>query len=250
MKRTAAWLAPAGLLLMLALPGPLHANDEWRLLGTKKVSHATEKDVVEVGQQDGKYKSIRIDVTEGKVELFDIRVVFANGEDFSPTTRLVFQEGERSRVIDMPGDARAIRRVEFAYRNLEPRGQAVVNLYGRELTGSDNGPPSTEGWEVIGSREVDFRADRDVLEVGGKKAYRRLMLGVDRGDVEIHNVKVTFANGDSFSPDTRLHFDADTRTRAIDLPGALRDIRRIEFRYRSLRGGNDGRAIVRVFGRK
>lgn len=251
MRKTVAWLAPAGLLMLLAAPVSLQAaHDEWRLLGTKRVSHSAEKDVVEVGRQDGAYRSIRIDVNEGTIEMFNIRVLFANGEDFSPDTRLVFREGERTRVIDLPGVARGIKRIEFSYRNREPRGDAVVTIYGREATAPDKGPESHAGWEAIGSRQVDFRTDRDALEVPGKRAYRRIMFEVDRGDIELSNVRVFFANGESFSPDTRLHFDANTRTRAIDLPGALRDIRRIEFRYHSIRGGGEGKAVVQVFGRK
>lgn len=249
MTRMAAWLAPAGMLLMLSGPGPLHADDEWRLLGTKQVGRGAEKDVVDVGRQDGKFKSIRIDVSEGTIEMYNIRVLFANGEDFSPDTRVVFQENQRSRVIDLPGEAREIRRIEFAYRNREPRGQAVVSVYGREV-GPSNESPDSGGWEAIGAREVDFRADRDNLEVSGSRAFRSLMFQVNGGDLELYNVKVTFANGDTFSPDLRLNFDANTRTRAIDLPGALRDIRRIDFFYRSVRGGGEGKATVRVFGRK
>ena len=102
----------------------------------------------------------------------------------------------------------------------------------------------------MGAREVNFRADHDVLEVPGRRAYRSLMFQVDGGDLEMFNVKVTFVNGQSFSPDTRFHFDSNTRSRTLDLPGELRDIRRIDFFYHSVRGGGDGRATIRVFGRK
>jgi hypothetical protein len=213
------------------------------------VSRNAEKDVVEVGQRDGRFRSIRIDVNEGTVEMFNIRVLFSNGEAFSPDTRLVFREGERSRVIDLPGDARGIQRIEFGYRNREPRGEAVVSVFGRELTGDDHGAPGA-GWEAIGSRQVDFRADHDRLEASGKRAYRRIMFEVDRGDLQMSNLKVTFANGETFAPDVRLNFDENTRTRAIDLPGALRDIRRIDFYYHSVRGGGDGKATIKVFGLK
>ena len=250
MRGTTRWLASAGLFLMATQPVSLHAGDEWSLLGTRKVSRAAEKDVIEVGQRDGKFRSIRIDVNEGTIEIYNIRVLFVNGEDFSPETRLVFREGERSRVIDLPGEARSIRRIEFAYRNTEPRGEAIVSVYGRESGPSNPEPGGGDGWEAIGARQVDFHADHDLLVVAGKRAYRRLMFQVEGADLEMFNVKVTFANGESFSPDTRLHFDANTRSRAIDLPGSLRDIQRIAFFYRSTRRGEDGKATVRVFGRK
>jgi hypothetical protein len=44
----------------------------------------------------------------------------------------VFNEGERSRVIDLPGVARIIRSITFNYRSLRNgEGRATVNVYGR-----------------------------------------------------------------------------------------------------------------------
>ena len=70
------------------------------------------------------------------------------------------------------------------------------------------------------------------------------MIVVDDGDLEMFNVRVVFGNGQVYSPDTRLYFREDTRTRVIDLSGDARIIRRIEFRYKSVRGG---RAEVLVY---
>ncbi len=248
MKRVATILTGAGLLLNLALPAAVHASDDWQLLGKRNVGQAAETDGIDVGLRDGLFNAIRIDVNEGTVEIYNIRVKFMNGEDYSPDTRLVFKEGERTRVIDLPGEARGIRRIEFAYRNTESRGQAVVSVFGRETGGTPDETP--EGWEAVGSREVNFHADHDIIEVPGTKAYRSLMLQVVGGDLDMFNVKVTFANGETYSPDTRFHFDSNTRSRTLDLPGNLRDIRRINFYYRSVKGGGEGHATIKVFGRK
>ena len=58
-----------------------------------------------------------------------------------------------------------------------------------------------------------------------------------------------FGNGERFSPGTRFYFGRDSRSRVIDLPGDARVIRRIEFAYKSVRGGGDGRATIEVYGR-
>ncbi|MEP7325520.1 MAG: hypothetical protein ABI836_06205 [Gemmatimonadota bacterium] len=226
----------------------LHASDDWQLLGKRNVGRAAETDGIDVGLRNGLYNAIRIDVNEGTVEMYNIRIKFMNGEDFSPDTRLVFKEGERTRVIDLPGDARGIRRIEFTYRNTELRGQAVVSVFGRETGGTPDGAPA--GWDLVGSREVSFQAEHDVFEMPGTKSYRSLMFQVGGGDLDMFNVKITFANGETYSPDTRFHFDSNTQSRTIDLPGALRDIRRINFYYRSVKGGGDGHATIKVFGRK
>ena len=64
------------------------------------------------------------------LELYDVRVVFGDGSTYSPATRLVFAPGSTSRVIDLPGGARVIRRVEFRYGNLPGGGRAQVEVWG------------------------------------------------------------------------------------------------------------------------
>jgi hypothetical protein len=80
----------------------------------------------------GMFRKIRIDVEDGDLEMFDVKIVFGNGERFSPATRLYFKEGSRSRVIDLPGRARLIRRIDFSYRSILGGGQgkAIVHVSG------------------------------------------------------------------------------------------------------------------------
>jgi len=66
----------------------------------------------------------------------------------------------------------------------------------------------------------------------------------------MYNVTVTFANGETYSPRVRLRFDANTRTRVIDLPGMACIIRGIDFQYRSIDRRPGGRAVVHVFARR
>lgn len=101
-------------------------------------------------------------------------------------------------------------------------------------------------WDKLGERWVDGKVDRDVIPVGRRERYSSIKLVVEHSDVEIFDVVVVFGNGETFSPGTRLVFGQGTTSRVIDLPGALRHIERIEFRYGNLPGG--GRAQVEVWG--
>ena len=107
-----------------------YPQDEWDLLGTRQVSFAAEKDVIGAKHQ-GRFRAIKIEVEGGNLEMYNIRVVFGNGGHFSPETRVVFRQGSWSRTIDLPGDARVIRRIEFWYRSELKRGRATVRVYGR-----------------------------------------------------------------------------------------------------------------------
>jgi hypothetical protein len=50
----------------------------------------------------------------------------------APDTRLVFGEDSWSRIIDLPGAHRVIRKVEFKYKNLPGGGRAQIELWAKE----------------------------------------------------------------------------------------------------------------------
>jgi hypothetical protein len=107
---------------------------------------------------------------------------------------------------------------------------------------------ATAGWEKLGQRMVSFAADHDVILAGGQGRFNRLMIVVRDSALEMYDIKVTFGNGQHWSPATRLVFGEDTRSRIIDVPGADRFIRRVDFFYRSL-GLASGRATVELWGK-
>jgi hypothetical protein len=255
---------PVALSLAATLAATPLAAQNWELLGTRRVSFRAEKDIIPVTGQEGRFKALMLEVEGGNLEMYNIRVVFGDGSGFSPETRLEFRQGSWSRYIDLPGDARVIRRIEFLYRSELRRGHATIKVYGRATATPDPfhpaGPtpapvpaPAAEprvrfsGWEHLGQRQVSFRAERDVISAAGEGRFHKIMIVVDDADLEIFNVRLVFGNGDTFSPKTRFYFREGSRTRVIDLPGDARVIRRIEFHYKSVRGGGDGRAEVHVY---
>jgi hypothetical protein len=105
------------------------------------------------------------------------------------------------------------------------------------------------GWDLLGRRQVNFQADHDVIVVTGARGdFSRLLMVVRDNPVEIFDIKITFGNNETWSPATRLIFGEGTMSRIVDLPGARRVIRRIDFFYKSLRTGSE-RAEVEVWGR-
>ena len=120
----------AATAICLALPAS--ALEGWERLGTRTVEFRQDHDTIVVGRNEGRFRAIMFEVTGGSVEMDNVTVAFGNGRDFSPRTKLVFNEGERSRAIDLPGPARIIRSITFSYRSLRPRqGRATVTVYGR-----------------------------------------------------------------------------------------------------------------------
>jgi len=113
-------------------PGPavVDARSSWDRLGERWVNGRADRDIVHVGRKEGRFHKIQIVVENSALEMFDVLVVFGDGSTYSPPTRLVFEPNTTSRVIDLPGGARVIRRVEFRYGNLPGGGRAHVQLLG------------------------------------------------------------------------------------------------------------------------
>ena len=108
------------------------ALEGWERLGARTVAFRADRDTIEIGRNEGRFRSVMLEVDGSAMEMRNVRVVFGNGSVFSPPTRLVFNEGERSRVIDLPGDTQIIRCITFNYRNLGTgEGRATVTIYGR-----------------------------------------------------------------------------------------------------------------------
>ena len=63
----------------------------------------------------------------------DLHVTFASGAGADIPVRFMFLPGTTSRVIDLPGAARFIRRVNMTYSKLPGGGTAVVTVSGYKL---------------------------------------------------------------------------------------------------------------------
>ena len=101
-------------------------------LGERTVSFKADHDVIGVGAYTGTFRSLYFVVEKNDVELFNLVVVYGNGEREKFDTRLVFREGSRSRVLDLRGGKRIIKSIQFTYRTVGTwaDGRARVVVYG------------------------------------------------------------------------------------------------------------------------
>jgi len=115
-----------------ARPAEAHAaRNGFAYLGERTVNGGLDHDVLPVGRADGRFREIMIVVERAPVEIYDLVVTFGNGERYEPRTRMVFGRDTTSRTIDLPGDLRVIKRVDFRYGNLVAGAHAKVELWGR-----------------------------------------------------------------------------------------------------------------------
>ena len=215
---------------------------KWEKLGERTVDGKIDKDTIMVGREDGVFDSIRVKVEGSAVEIFDIKVFFANGTTYEPKTKLVFGKDTWSRVFDLPGDKRVIRKVEMKYGNLPGGGKGRVELWGHEVVEAE------QGWEKLGERAVNGKMDKDTIPVGAKDGtFTSIRLKVEGSAAEIFDIKVHFGNGTFYEPKMKLVFGKDAWTRVIDLPGDKRIVTKVERKYGNLAGG--GKARVELWGK-
>lgn len=111
-------------------------------------------------------------------------------------------------------------------------------------------PNSGPTWVKLGERLVDFRADHDVIPVTANRGkFRAVKLRVSRAPIFIKNVRITYGNGANENIAIGKRIPPGTETRALNLPGDARIIRKVTFNYRT--GPAAGKkAMVTVLGRR
>jgi hypothetical protein len=108
-------------------------NRDWELLGKRDVGFLADRDVIEVGKAEGDFRKIQLRVKDNGVHIMDLKVIYANGQPDDIPVRSEIPAGGQTRVIDLKGGDRFIKRVELVYKSkLNFKGHATVELWGRD----------------------------------------------------------------------------------------------------------------------
>lgn len=105
-------------------------------------------------------------------------------------------------------------------------------------------------WSLLGQRQVNDRAERDVIRVEGARRFSQIRLCVADHAVRFYDVDVRFRNGGNQDIRLRSIVGADSCSGAINLRGGRggRDIDQVVFAYEARTLGRRG-ARVRLYGR-
>ena len=109
------------------------AKGTWQHIGTATVGFKADRDVVVVTGADA-FRKLKFKVREAKIEILDIDVVFENEGHQDIEVRSVVDRGGESRVIDLKGNTRRIKKVAFIYRTIPGFNfeKAEVTLWGEK----------------------------------------------------------------------------------------------------------------------
>lgn len=135
LRRTLIAGIVAAVAVLASVPLDLAAQEKfgrWEKLGERKVNRIAERDTIIVGRDDGGFRQLRIHVLENSIHIDRLTVVYGNGANDDLPVRALIPAGGKSRVIDLRGGKRAIRRVEMVFQSIRNgKGRATVEVWAR-----------------------------------------------------------------------------------------------------------------------
>jgi hypothetical protein len=119
------------VLVFLFVSAAVHAQNEWRFIADKTVAFGVDHDVIVTGNTNDDFRKLKLRVTDGPLKMYDMKVFFDNGDVQDVSIRLRIPQGGESRVIDLDGGLRHIKRIEFWYETKGFRkGRSRVAVWG------------------------------------------------------------------------------------------------------------------------
>ena len=110
----------------------VQARSEWVLLGEKTITDRLDHDTIRVTAARGNFRKIKFRVKRHAVEIYNITVYYGNGTSDDISTRQLIRAGGESRVIDLKGGDRVIKKIEFWYETKSlGRERAEIKVFGR-----------------------------------------------------------------------------------------------------------------------
>lgn len=237
----------------------------WDRIGSVDFSFRPDHET-EYGNFGGRVERLAFRARNGTVTCRRITATFNTGQT-REIYRGALQRG-RDVIVDLPGQARLIRRIDFDCRSVAPRvarvdiaadiGQYRADwrrsrdwnrVWSRMFNWDDNqfadnrdyryggagsdrlsGPLNTAGWITLGTEVFDGRLDRETTITGfAGRDVDRIAIRPINDDARCSHVTATFANGMTRS----LNIDdrevlEEDRMYELDLPGGRRDVTRVD----------------------
>lgn len=231
----------------------------WDRIGSVDFSFRRDRET-EYGNFGGPVERLSLRARNGNVRCTNVTATFNNGQ----TTRLYRGTLTRGRdvVVDIPGQSRMIRRIDFNCRSLERRDTTVdiaadIGRYRADWrrspdwdrmwsrmfnwtddnrlsggTGRDRleGPLNTAGWVTLGTEVFDGRSDRETTVAGfAGRNVERIAVRALNDDARCSRITATFNNGQSRALNIgEGNLLREDRVYELDLPGRTRDVSRVD----------------------
>lgn len=103
----------------------------WHKIGEATANFKMDKDAIVVLGAD-RFKAIKLKATDAPIHIYDLEVYYESGAKENIEVRQNLMKGEETRVIDLKGATRELKKVVFIYKTI-PNAKdekAQIELYG------------------------------------------------------------------------------------------------------------------------
>lgn len=109
------------------------ARGSWRIIGTTQANYTIDHDAIIVKGPHDNFRRLKFKVTDAGLNLLYTVVTYDNGAPDKIEVRQNIPQGGESRVIDLKGGSRSIRKIEFWYDTKGfLNGKADVTIFGKK----------------------------------------------------------------------------------------------------------------------
>ena len=258
----------------------------WHKISETTVDFTRDRDELIVMGAD-RFASIRFEVTGAAIDLQDLEIYYESGPKQDIAVRTLISMGSESRVIDLNGGERALKKIVFVYKTQQNKQgeKAHVTVWGLKTNAdkaeadrvkssnemqanridsrnsekkSDGEMPKPAvvlsdkpGWHRIGELNVDLKKDRDEVKVMGKDQFRQIKLKAEDAAIEFNDIEVYFENDNT---PQKIHvgmiLKEDEETKPMDLEGRNKPINKIVFMYKTAPNQQKEKAEIEIYGLK
>jgi hypothetical protein len=99
---------------------------DWQKIGQMMVNVEAYHDEIMVTATEGRFTKLKFKVLRAPIHVKNVKVVFGNGESKNVNINARIAAGTESKVIDLPGNKRIIRKIVINYKSIPGKGRAVV----------------------------------------------------------------------------------------------------------------------------
>jgi hypothetical protein len=106
------------------------------------------------------------------------------------------------------------------------------------------------GWQKFSETSVNFKSDKDVIEVLGADKFQLLMIKVTQGAINLESLEIYYADGTREDIEVKSHLKENEESRVIHLKGSGQEMKKIVFIYHTLDGSSSDQAHLELYGMK
>ncbi len=106
------------------------------------------------------------------------------------------------------------------------------------------------GWHKIAETTVSFKKEKDEVVIMGADKFASIKIKVTDAPVDLVNLEIYFEDGGKQHVDVAMPLKMNGESRQIDIDGGERDLKKIEFVYKTLPNRKDEKAGVEIWGLK